>query len=102
MSGLLGVARGWTARARLHHDRGRRHACRDSRSTGISAIMTRVAIVGAGPAGIAAANVLVAHGVAPAVTDEGLRPGGQIYRQPRPGLRLDIEALLGAEAKNYR
>jgi thioredoxin reductase len=64
--------------------------------------MTRVAIVGAGPAGIAAANVLVAHGVAPVVIDEGLRPGGQIYRQPRPGLRLDIEALLGAEAGNYR
>jgi NADPH-dependent 2,4-dienoyl-CoA reductase/sulfur reductase-like enzyme len=64
--------------------------------------MRRVAIVGAGPAGIAAANVLAAHGVAPAVIDEGLRPGGQIYRQPRPGLRLDIEALLGAEAGNYR
>jgi NADPH-dependent 2,4-dienoyl-CoA reductase/sulfur reductase-like enzyme len=64
--------------------------------------MTRVAIVGAGPAGIAAANVLTAHGIAPVVIDEGLRPGGQIYRQPRPGLRLDIEALLGAEAGNYR
>jgi thioredoxin reductase/bacterioferritin-associated ferredoxin len=64
--------------------------------------MTRVAIVGAGPAGIAAANVLVAHGLAPVLIDEGLRPGGQIYRQPRPGLRLDIMALLGAEAENYR
>jgi thioredoxin reductase len=64
--------------------------------------MTQVAIVGAGPAGIAAANVLVAHGVAPVVIDEGLRPGGQIYRQPRLGLRLDIDALLGAEAGNYR
>jgi len=64
--------------------------------------MTRVAIVGAGPAGIAAAKVLVAHGVAPVVIDEGLRPGGQIYRQPRPALRLDIMALLGAEAANYR
>ncbi len=64
--------------------------------------MTRVAIVGAGPAGIAAADVLVAHGVVPVVIDEGLRPGGQIYRQPRPGLRLDIMALLGAEAGNYR
>jgi thioredoxin reductase len=64
--------------------------------------MTRVAIVGAGPAGIAAADVLVAHGLTPVVIDEGLRPGGQIYRQPRPGLRLDIEAVLGAEAGNYR
>ena len=62
----------------------------------------RVAIVGAGPAGIAAARVLAAHGVAPVVIDEAQRPGGQIYRQPRPGLRLDIEGLLGAEAENYR
>jgi NADPH-dependent 2,4-dienoyl-CoA reductase/sulfur reductase-like enzyme len=64
--------------------------------------MTRVAIVGAGPAGIAAAHVLAAHGLAPVMIDEGFRPGGQIFRQPRPGLRLDIAALLGAEADNYR
>ena len=63
--------------------------------------MTRVAIVGAGPAGIAAADVLVRHGVAPVLIDEGRQAGGQIYRQPRPGLRLDIAALLGAEAANY-
>ena len=62
----------------------------------------RVAIVGAGPAGIAAAGVLVAHGVAPVLIDEAQRPGGQIFRQPRPGLRLDIAALLGAETENYR
>ena len=62
----------------------------------------KVAIVGAGPAGIAAAGVLVAHGVAPVVIDEAQRPGGQIFRQPRPGLRLDIAGLLGAEAENYR
>jgi thioredoxin reductase len=63
--------------------------------------MTRVAIVGAGPAGIAAADVLVRHGVAPVLIDEGRQAGGQIYRQPRPGLRLDIAALLGSEAANY-
>jgi len=63
--------------------------------------MIRVAIVGAGPAGIAAADVLVRHGVAPVLIDEGRQAGGQIYRQPRPGLRLDIAALLGAEAANY-
>jgi NADPH-dependent 2,4-dienoyl-CoA reductase/sulfur reductase-like enzyme len=61
-----------------------------------------VAIVGAGPAGIAAARALVAHGVAPVMIDEGRRPGGQIFRQPRPGLRLDITALLGADAESYR
>ena len=48
--------------------------------------MTRVAIVGAGPAGIAAARVLSARGAAVTMIDEGRRPGGQIYRQPRPGL----------------
>jgi len=62
----------------------------------------KVAIVGAGPAGIAAADLLAAHGVAPVVIDEGRRPGGQIYRQPREGLALDIAALLGSEADNYR
>jgi thioredoxin reductase len=62
----------------------------------------KVAIVGAGPAGIAAAGVLAAHGVAPIMIDEGRRAGGQIYRQPREGLSLDIGALLGAEAENYR
>jgi thioredoxin reductase/bacterioferritin-associated ferredoxin len=64
--------------------------------------MINVAIVGAGPAGIAAASALVAHGIMPVMIDEGRRPGGQIYRQPRPGLRLDIAALLGAETDNYR
>jgi NADPH-dependent 2,4-dienoyl-CoA reductase/sulfur reductase-like enzyme len=62
----------------------------------------KVAIVGAGPAGIAAADTLAAHGVAPVVIDDGRRAGGQIYRQPREGLSLDIAALLGAEAENYR
>jgi NADPH-dependent 2,4-dienoyl-CoA reductase/sulfur reductase-like enzyme len=62
----------------------------------------RVAIVGAGPAGIAAAGVLAAHGVATAVIDEGREPGGQIYRRARAGLTLDIEILLATEAANYR
>jgi NADPH-dependent 2,4-dienoyl-CoA reductase/sulfur reductase-like enzyme len=62
----------------------------------------KVAIVGAGPAGIAAAGVLVAHGAAATVIDEGREAGGQIYRRARAGLTLDIEALLGAEAANYR
>ena len=64
--------------------------------------MTRVAIVGAGPAGIAAAGVLVTHGVAVTVVDEGRAAGGQIYRRPRAGMKLDIDALLGSEAASYR
>jgi len=62
----------------------------------------RVAIVGAGPAGIAAAGVLAAHGVGVTVIDEGREPGGQIYRRARPGLALDIDTLFGAEVPNYR
>ena len=42
--------------------------------------MTRVLIVGAGPAGIRAAQRLVAAGLHPVVVDEGARAGGQIYR----------------------
>jgi NADPH-dependent 2,4-dienoyl-CoA reductase/sulfur reductase-like enzyme len=61
-----------------------------------------VAVVGAGPAGIAAADVLAAHGVAVTVIDEGREAGGQIYRRARAGLKLDIDALLGIEAANYR
>ena len=61
-----------------------------------------VAIVGAGPAGIAAADVLTAHGLAVAVIDEGREAGGQVYRRARSELKLDIDALMGAEAANYR
>ncbi|MEA2876022.1 MAG: hypothetical protein QOF14_1218 [Hyphomicrobiales bacterium] len=64
--------------------------------------MIRVAIVGAGPAGIAAAAVLAAHGVAVTVIDEGREPGGQIYRRARAGLALDIDTLFGAEVSSYR
>jgi len=64
--------------------------------------MISVAIVGAGPAGIAAADLLVAHGAAVTLIDEGREAGGQIYRRARAGLKLDIDALLGAEAANYR
>jgi NADPH-dependent 2,4-dienoyl-CoA reductase/sulfur reductase-like enzyme len=64
--------------------------------------VTKVAIVGAGPAGIAAANVLASHGIAATVIDEARQPGGQIYRHGRAGLVLDIDNLLGVEAANYR
>ena len=41
-----------------------------------------VAVVGAGPAGLAASTVLAGHGARVLVVDEQQRPGGQIYRQP--------------------
>jgi NADPH-dependent 2,4-dienoyl-CoA reductase/sulfur reductase-like enzyme len=56
-------------------------------------------IVGAGPAGVRAAETLVAHGVFPVVVDEAPRWGGQIYRQPPPGFARSRSALYGFEAK---
>ncbi|MFF2276644.1 FAD-dependent oxidoreductase [Agromyces sp. NPDC058126] len=47
--------------------------------------MTRVAILGAGPAGLAAAEAALAAGARVTVLDEGARPGGQFWRH-RPGL----------------
>lgn len=47
-----------------------------------------VLIVGGGPAGQAAALALDGHGLAVAVVDEQLRPGGQILRQPPAGFRV--------------
>ncbi len=44
-----------------------------------------VAVVGAGPAGLAAAALLAEHGVEVVLIDERPRPGGQIYRQPPEG-----------------
>jgi thioredoxin reductase len=47
-----------------------------------------VAIVGGGPAGQAAALVLMELGVNVVVVDEQLRPGGQILRQPPKDFRV--------------
>ncbi|MEO7886697.1 MAG: FAD/NAD(P)-binding oxidoreductase [Polaromonas sp.] len=55
-------------------------------------------IVGAGPAGVRAAQTLAAHGVSPVVVDEASRWGGQIYRQPPPGFSRSKKALYGFEA----
>jgi len=55
-------------------------------------------IVGAGPAGIRAAETLVASGLSPIVIDEGERAGGQIYRRPPQGFTRSPEVLYGSEA----
>jgi NADPH-dependent 2,4-dienoyl-CoA reductase/sulfur reductase-like enzyme len=46
----------------------------------------RVAVVGAGPAGLMATREACLRGCAVTLIDEAPRPGGQIYRQPAPGL----------------
>lgn len=60
--------------------------------------MSTVAIVGAGPAGVRAAEQLVAAGLRPVLIDEAARVGGQIYRQPPPALARPAAALYGFEA----
>ncbi|GAA4666661.1 NAD(P)/FAD-dependent oxidoreductase [Streptomyces chumphonensis] len=45
-----------------------------------------VAVVGAGPAGLAAAATAADAGLTVALVDDGPRPGGQYYRHPAPGL----------------
>lgn len=57
-----------------------------------------VAIVGAGPAGLRAAEQLVRFGLRPVLIDEAPRVGGQIYRQPPAPLQRAPKALYGFEA----
>ncbi|MEJ8660415.1 NAD(P)/FAD-dependent oxidoreductase [Streptomyces sp. MS1.AVA.4] len=46
-----------------------------------------LAVVGAGPAGLAAAVTAAGLGLRVTLLDAGDRPGGQFYRHPAPGLR---------------
>nr|WP_315234427.1 FAD/NAD(P)-binding oxidoreductase [uncultured Albidiferax sp.] len=55
-------------------------------------------VVGAGPAGVRAAQTLVAHGVRPVVLDEAPRAGGQIYRRPPAHFQRTAQTLYGFEA----
>lgn len=50
-------------------------------------------IVGAGPAGMAAAIAARGHGLSVIVADEGVSPGGQIYRQAGASPLADASAL---------
>lgn len=58
----------------------------------------RFVIVGAGPAGVRAAEQLVRAGHRPVVIDEAPRCGGQIYRQPPDGRRRPARELYGYAA----
>jgi NADPH-dependent 2,4-dienoyl-CoA reductase/sulfur reductase-like enzyme len=60
--------------------------------------MNPVIIVGAGPAGIRAAQTLVAHGVRPILLDEAARGGGQIYRRQPANFTRSAAKLYGFEA----
>jgi NADPH-dependent 2,4-dienoyl-CoA reductase/sulfur reductase-like enzyme len=57
-----------------------------------------IVIIGAGPAGVRAAETLVAAGLRPIVVDEGRRDGGQIYRRQPENFGRSYSALYGTEA----
>ena len=57
-----------------------------------------VVIVGAGPAGTRAAEVLVGTGLRPVVIDEAPDNGGRIYQRQPAGFRRSARALYGFEA----
>ncbi|WP_431284874.1 FAD-dependent oxidoreductase [Humitalea sp. 24SJ18S-53] len=59
----------------------------------------KVAVVGAGPAGVRAVEALVAAGIRPVWIDEAPDGGGRIYQRPPPGLGRDPRVLYGFEAK---
>ncbi|AQH02263.1 FAD/NAD(P)-binding oxidoreductase [Burkholderia sp. KK1] len=57
-----------------------------------------VIVIGAGPAGVRAAQALAEAGLRPVVIDEGRRDGGQIYRRQPEGFTRTYETLYGTEA----
>ncbi|PZW47145.1 NADPH-dependent 2,4-dienoyl-CoA reductase/sulfur reductase-like enzyme [Humitalea rosea] len=59
----------------------------------------RIAVVGAGPAGVRAVQTLVAAGHRPAWLDEAPDGGGRIYQRPPAALNRDAKMLYGFEAK---
>ncbi|CAH0264087.1 FAD-dependent oxidoreductase [Roseomonas sp. CECT 9278] len=59
----------------------------------------KVAVVGAGPAGVRAMERLVAAGLSPVWIDEAPDGGGRIYQRPPAGLAHDARTLYGFEAK---
>jgi NADPH-dependent 2,4-dienoyl-CoA reductase/sulfur reductase-like enzyme len=58
----------------------------------------KVIVIGAGPAGVRAAQALVEAGLRPTVIDEGRRDGGQIYRRQPEGFSRSYDTLYGTEA----
>jgi NADPH-dependent 2,4-dienoyl-CoA reductase/sulfur reductase-like enzyme len=58
----------------------------------------RIVIIGAGPAGVRAAEAVVAAGLRPVVIDENPRDGGQIYRRQPDGFKRSGTDLYGSEA----
>jgi NADPH-dependent 2,4-dienoyl-CoA reductase/sulfur reductase-like enzyme len=58
-----------------------------------------VIIIGAGPAGVRAAQTVARAGLKPIVIDEAARAGGQIYRRPPENFTRNHAELYGSEAE---
>lgn len=54
-------------------------------------------VIGAGPAGLAAAAMAAGHGLRTIVLDERPTPGGQVYKQPGPGFQVLSPRRLGRD-----
>ncbi len=59
----------------------------------------KIAVVGAGPAGVRAVETLVAAGHRPVWIDEAREGGGRIYQRPPRPLNRDAKTLYGFEAR---
>src|SRR5690349_23005346 len=83
-------------RAKRHaHRHAARRTAHRGRMTGLNATYD-VAVIGAGPAGLAAATVAAEQGAATVLFDEQAEPGGQIYRGIA-STPLRGPAVLGAD-----
>lgn len=56
-----------------------------------------VLVVGGGPAGLAAATAAAGHGLDVALVEERVTLGGQVYKQPGPGIVVRDPAAMGRE-----
>nr|GFA75569.1 hypothetical protein [Tanacetum cinerariifolium] len=102
LSGLLGQTGRRPPGACLLDAAGSRHVREPRTGTALMNTPTphaaNTVIIGAGPAGIRAAQTFLAHGLRPCLVDEGLRGGGQIYRRQPENFKRSAKALYGFEA----
>ncbi|QNP69200.1 FAD-dependent oxidoreductase [Streptomyces roseirectus] len=62
----------------------------------------RLAVIGAGPAGLAATLAAAARGVRVTLVDAGQGPGGQFWRQPAPELRARRPQALHHQWRTWK
>ncbi|MFF3311787.1 FAD/NAD(P)-dependent oxidoreductase [Streptomyces sp. NPDC004082] len=62
----------------------------------------RLAVIGAGPAGLAAALAAAAHGVDVTLVDSAREAGGQFFRRPEPGLEAHRSGAPRQHRRTWR